>query len=262
MTQFDDGNDWSKPVVVSAPKSLYLPLATSAKDAAPWRLHNQGSKGANAFSAEHVEFLSQKYDLDREALWELSRQVGRTLSESCTYFQPELTRSRTDKATKEIQKAIKHIETAERELRKTGAILETLHFGDLIATTRRPKASVEHRSALQSSIDSHRHLKQHIVDMAVSGKVIFDGNPDKRRLRDLRRASVCGSAFAIWAEHGRKISYTSDAIKSERTGPLIEFINDIVSFVTDPPTPLSGETIKTEISAFVSNNRSRRSAQG
>ena len=73
---------------------------------------------------------------------------------------------------------------------------------------------------------------------------------DKRRLRDERRRIACKFIFAFWQESGRPLSYSTDPITSVRGSPLVEYVNAVVACISDPPSQLTGETIKFKIEEF------------
>lgn len=80
--------------------------------------------------------------------------------------------------------------------------------------------------------------------------VSYKGTPDKRRARDVRRNIVCTSIFNSWDESGRKLSYSTDPLTSERGGRLFDFVNAVVECISDPPSHLNGETVKIELDEF------------
>tara|TARA_R110002051_G_scaffold237873_1_gene298692 strand:+ start:13727 stop:14461 length:735 start_codon:yes stop_codon:yes gene_type:complete len=241
------------------PSTLYTSVETSGKNRAPWKLHNQAGKG-EAFTDEQVEGLSKKFDFEPHVLKELSRQVHRILYRELRKFQPEQFVSRVDKAKTEIQRAVERIQIAEQELAATKELVSNIHFGDISPTLQKPEPSDLHIRYLEGAFESLEHLKSHLKEMAVKRRVIYQNNPDRRRARDLRRQSICNCIFELWREEGRSISYTSNPTKSERSGQLIEFINDVVFLSTAPPTRLSTETIKSEITQWKSSEPDGRSA--
>lgn len=66
----------------------------------------------------------------------------------------------------------------------------------------------------------------------------------------MRRTVLCVTIFNLWLDLGRTISYTTDPVSQQRTGPLIEFVRDIIFCLSDPATRHNGEAIKREIDAF------------
>jgi hypothetical protein len=76
------------------------------------------------------------------------------------------------------------------------------------------------------------------------------GEPDKRRIRDHRRAMVCARIFEVWRSAGRSLSYTTDPLTSERQGRLVDFVNAVVACVSEPSGSLDGETIRKDLDGF------------
>lgn len=259
MTEFDNPDERPRSDILRMPSTLYILVETSGKNRVPWKLHDQSGKG-DAFTDEQVEGLSKKFDLELHVLRELSRQVHRTLYRELRQFQPEQFVSRVSKAEKEIQRAVNRIQISKQELEATKQILSDIHFGGINSTQRKPESSDEHTQYLERASASLEQLKSHLVEMTVNRRVIYQSNPDGRRARDLRRQSICSCIFELWRQEGRSISYTSNPTKSERSGQLIEFINDVVFLTTEPATKLSTETIKAEISQWKSSGPTGRSA--
>ncbi|WP_299641412.1 hypothetical protein [uncultured Ruegeria sp.] len=70
---------------------------------------------------------------------------------------------------------------------------------------------------------------------------------DKQRTRDDRRSVVLWQIFEFWERIGRRVSYNTDGVTSERRGPLVDFVNAVVPLLSNPPATISGETIRNEI---------------
>jgi len=79
--------------------------------------------------------------------------------------------------------------------------------------------------------------------------------PDKRRVGDDRRNLVLTQIFRFWASIGRPVTITTDGSTSERTGPLVDFVNAVVGCTTEPQAHLKGETIWAEIKAWKTNEK-------
>ena len=69
---------------------------------------------------------------------------------------------------------------------------------------------------------------------------------DKRAIRDRRRGPVLDAIFKTWKDHGPSRSYTSDPVTGERSGPLLDFVEAVTAYVTDPSTPVSQDTVVKE----------------
>lgn len=76
---------------------------------------------------------------------------------------------------------------------------------------------------------------------------------DKRAVRDKRRTHVVWSCCYVWRESGREISYTSvphETGNRARGGALIDFIQTVISFVTEPSSEAPVSSILRDLKLF------------
>jgi hypothetical protein len=66
---------------------------------------------------------------------------------------------------------------------------------------------------------------------------------------------VLNQVFRFWASIGRPVTITTVVSTSKRTGPLVDFVNAVVGFTTEPQAQLNGETIWAEIKAWKTNEK-------
>lgn len=85
-------------------------------------------------------------------------------------------------------------------------------------------------------------------------KTIIENNKDMSKKysnqftkRNRYTKGVIKSIFISWTKMGRKLTYTTHPDTSERSGRLIEYVNDVVRCISTPPGRLSAETIRKEI---------------
>lgn len=217
------------------------------KTSVPWRLADYEEKGA--LSEENMAMLAERFGLSRPGLERLSLYVGNSLDiESLV----NLTTVRGDvavaRASPDLEEAARLAKRVEQNLAKMFAIVEPL--SDEVALHDQQKralatAKIRIQEARESAIGLHDAIDQAIKLPGSAAKI----SPDKRRIRDGRRIGVVESCCYAWHDEGRKVSYTTraDRLTDRRGGTLIKFIQAVVLIVTDPPTKLSGETIRKDI---------------
>lgn len=227
----------------------------------PWRLHDGKTENFEVFSPQQTALLASSHGIDQGLIRELARSIRRSLTENLSHLQTENFGVRINKGASEVGKAIRHIEAAQKQLLKVEEILSQIEFGALISTNNPLVTSSEEQSNHLAAVEALEGFKVQLDKMVAEQKVIFKGIPDKRRMRDLRRELICADIFRLWEQVGRKVSSTTNPLISEREGPLIAFVNDIVALVTEPSTRLSGETIHSDIARYRNRKSVGRSAK-
>lgn len=77
---------------------------------------------------------------------------------------------------------------------------------------------------------------------------IYPEPRDRRRTCE-DRERVVRQLLSFWARCGRPLTFTTNDIAKTRSGPLIEFLQDALKLLTDPPTALHPETLAHTINA-------------
>ncbi|SHM80737.1 hypothetical protein SAMN05443432_1213 [Roseovarius litoreus] len=95
-----------------------------------------------------------------------------------------------------------------------------------------------------------RNTRSETTDHAAFTYSVSHTDTDKRRVKDVRREIVVTQIFNMWERSGRKLRYTTDPITSERRGELVEFVNDVVIYLTEPATSIDTDTIKKDLDDF------------
>jgi hypothetical protein len=216
---------------------------------APWRLMDYGDAGA--LTDEQVQEISLRFDLDREILEALSRHLAFLLNPSQHPLVIHMSRKiATERATKELERALADTISATRKLKQAAERLRTLYTGPYKtegAGYRLERLKLSIGQAQRQADDASKEL-QALVSMPNAAIVV--ANSKKGPVTDLRRKSVTHSIFYQWKLSGRKLTYTTDSLTSERRGPLIDFANAVVVCITDPPTKLPAETIVSDVRAM------------
>lgn len=226
--------------------SLFI-AADGFSSSVPWKVQRYGVVGPLADA--QISSVAAEFALEFDDLRKLSGYLGTALHPSQNLIS--VSRSiAVARAAKEIQRARNEIETAITAINSAILRLERVQSGlggpddaqRLQQAMVLPlKASLSQLSVARSEIEEG--LKH-------PNEVLLIAPDDKRRLHDRRRELILRALFHFWADAGRKLTFTTDPLTSERRGPLIAFVNAIVACVTEPPSPLKSETIVTELRKF------------
>lgn len=208
---------------------------------APWRHQDYGKDGALA--SEQVADLAARFEIDREELWKLSKDLGFYLGTSqpqnMTFVDMKLAEQR---GKERLAKAKQQAKAALGNLQRCTYELSGLSYLDRHYDEENPFKSLE--TEIEAIKLRTRALHVDLSQYASKpGSAMDLRPPDKRKIQEYHRKNVLFSIFVIWHRIGRKLSVTTDHGTSERDGPLIEFANAVIECVTDPATPLAGETI-------------------
>ena len=218
----------------------------------PWRIRDYQERGA--LSYRQKQELGARFDLSAELVDELSLLVGNSLDvESIVCFMPV---SR-DKAVARAGKRLGRAASLARRMRHDhAALLDALaplrtdfdSSGDTEGLLQGLREDLAGIAALLAGLEDRIERV-----MAISSGAAVIEPDDKKRIPDRRRTNVVRSCCYVWEDAGRPLSFTTVADRPDgpkRRGRLIELVNAVVTMVTDPPTPLSVETIRNEIDDF------------
>lgn len=206
-------------------------------------------------SGEQILVLAARFDFTDQAVASLSKALGIALNRELNILNvgsSEFVDDRERRGQRELEAALRALIAAKKNLAKVLASLEDLRFKNKFAHAGVERPDYRHLAALkhaQTAIDSAKGFLEFAERYRLA---IHTGTPDKRRARDIRREIVCFGIFNAWIDAGRKLTFTTDPITSERSGALVEFVNAVVIYITEPPSTLSGESIRTEIDRFKS----------
>ncbi len=230
------------------------------KDTLPWRLRSVPPTAEGALSSAQKSQLADTYGLDAKALLDLSVQLNSALAEQLNMTQPELAPSKHQKGLRKLDSAIQDLRVAERKLAAANDAVSDLRFKNPYAYAGVPSPADRHIAALRKVISFSTEAREFFETMRRHELVSYTGQPDKRRTRDERRTMICTAIFNCWLENGGNLSFTTDPITSERGGPLVDFVNSVVFCITDPPSCLNGEAIRTELQDFKSYAEKHRTS--
>jgi hypothetical protein len=208
-------------------------------DSICWKIRAEHGSQTDALQDVDIQRLASKHAIDEELLRQLSRKVASILCPELKLSQPNVTDARRKKGLKELARANDLIRSAEGKLQSASKILENLGFIDDFAHVGRPNPSDAHVAEFATAIQTVKECCDFFEIIEKHEMVTFFGTPDARKASDVRRTILCVTIFNMWLKLDRELTYTTNPVSSERTGPLIEFINDV------------GQSIKRELEDFL-----------
>lgn len=231
--------------------AIYLP-SDGLRETPPWRLMDYAENGA--FTAEQKAELAQRFELPPECIEELSVLVGNSLDIESEVNLSKVTRSTAVKRgaarLEEAARLARRMRNDRGKLEAEIAPLSTVFSDSQDADER--LAQLRHDLTQIAQVVAE--LEARIDRLLRSPGDVADPSPDdKRKLRDKRRYHVVQSCCHAWREAGRPVTYTTqshDPDRPQRSGALIELVQTVVSYVTDPATEIPVETIRDDIDAF------------
>lgn len=215
------------------------------KTAPNWVIGTETEQGPP--DREQVHRLAKDADLSESDIDALSQSLAYALSDR--FFPRGVTKvaKQMAKGPSELEKLIRELRHAEARLHRAIELYSNVQVQFPAVKRGVSDPNIHHRAALDTALRSVQRINQSLARSAKKDSAHFTGDPDKRRSKDERRSAVLFAIFDIWQAAGRKVTISTIGSSSERTGPLVDFTNAVVRCVTDPPTNLSGETIRSEI---------------
>ena len=212
-----------------------------------WRLCRATER--SALTAEQVQHLADTFGLSFEdvsqlgvnLVWALRAKNG---PRSVTDTAERKGALAFKAAMKDIAKATALLDSARKQLRQLKNSVELSE--DRYISSEQDLFAMLIEAAVKANLAAE--LFQERVAAGMTTKL--RGTGDKRRDMGIRRGMVCTCIMTFWQSLGRTVSYTTDINTFHRSGPLIAFINSVISCITDPPTSLKGETLRKEIDRF------------
>ncbi len=233
--------------------SVY-PHMDGIKCSTSWKLGSYGERGG--LSEDMIESLAERFDLPTQLVRELSVLLGNCLNndEDIAINLTEVRRSqaieRGQKHLKQLLRKAKQSSIGPQELRNTLGSLST----DFASTPEDADLLPQVLDKLETATTLTQDVIDDIRHILVTPGAVAEMSPrDKRFSRDKRRQYIVESCCYIWKDARRPLTYTtySDGRPGgQRQGPLVDFIQSVVRFITEPEQILSGETIRVDIDNF------------
>ena len=199
---------------------------------------------------DQIQRLGAVHGFKDGPLLELSRKLTAAQTDPLKLSQPELVAPKKDRGAREARKAINDLRRAERAIAKAQEVINQLRFSNPFTNTGMANPTEHHLARLLEGVAAVSDFRKYLETMQRINGISYDDEPDRRKARDLRKEIVCWTIFTFWTERGLPLKFTTDPIRSERGGNLFDFVNAIVECMTDPPTRISGETLKFDLKRY------------
>lgn len=223
--------------------------ADQVKGAAPWRLKDYGSSGA--LTDDQVEDLAIRFGLEREVLDSLSIELAIALDPIANPSVIHMSRKvATDRAAKELDKALTEATVAEKKLRQAILRLTQLYTGSSLDRDAAARLEKLKTTMAETHRRSEEDLQQLRAVIKVPDVALIVAYTQKGQMQDRRRKMVMRTLFCAWQACGRKLTYSTDSVRKQRCGPLVDFVTAVVTCVTDPPWYPPGETIVADLREY------------
>ncbi|MCV2867428.1 hypothetical protein OEW28_02170 [Defluviimonas sp. WL0002] len=223
---------------------------TVTRDSVSWKVFTERSAQTGALEEEDIRRLCQSHDIDEQHMRQLSRELLSTFGPELHLYQPELATDRQRVGQKKLSRAIDLVRSAEGKLHEASRLLSDIGFANPFANAGVPNPRDQRLQQFDAAIATISECNEFYVRMEQARSARYRATPDARKAADVRREILCVTLFNLWQTLGRNLTYTTDPLSGVRSGPLIEFVNDVVQCLTDPPARLNGEAIKRELEDF------------
>lgn len=230
--------------------SIYPHREFAARECKQFRIDDYGDSGA--LNGEQISTLAERHNLPEEHVATLSRLVGYALDVDTDASLVKISRST-------VQRRLSDPRTLNRPITNTlsseeaNALFDSLSVPVFVAEG----AAAGLPSANMSENDTG--AAPLAIDLDTARRVL---EPDDRRNeRDSRRLLVVECCCYVALDAGWSVTYTTgprskrkimapDAeteVSTERRGPLVRLIQDVVALVTENEVEFSGHTIKADL---------------
>lgn len=223
---------------------------TATLDTVRWRLIAEDEAKEGVLGESDLMGLAAKHDIPERSLHRLSLGLRTTFLKEMVLSQPELASERKRVGKKKLAEVIRFVRISQEKLLKASDILQDIGFANPYANAWVPNPAERYRAEFEAAIATLEECNRFFTAWNRNDLARFLATPNGNKTVDMRRTVLCVTIFNLWLDLGRTISYTTDPVSQQRTGPLIEFVRDIILCLSDPATRLNGEAIKREIDAF------------
>ncbi|WP_209835247.1 hypothetical protein [Ruegeria sp. HKCCE3926] len=219
-----------------------------ARKSVNWGIWNYGPEGAlkDAMKSD----LAIRFSVERSKLDDLSQRLAFALAPDTVKTSVVTIVKQIEKGPEQLEAFLQDLRRAEHYLKKASQGFSNLHIDYPNAGQRADDPNEFWRRMFHNAVTTVEHIDHSLTRSAGKHSAHTLDEPDKRRARDERRTIVLRQIFEFWERIGRRVSYSTDGITSERRGPLVDFVNTIVPLLSDPPATISGETIRSEIQGW------------
>lgn len=223
---------------------------TATHDTVRWRLIAEDEAQKGVLAESDIERLAVKHNIPDLALHQLSLRLRTTFLTEMVLSQPELASERKRVGKKKLAEVIRFVQISQEKLLKASDILRDVSFANRFANIGMPNPADRYREEFEAAIATLEECDRFFAACHRNDLARFLATPNGNKAVDMRRTILCVTIFNLWLDLGRTVSYTTDDVLKERTGPLIEFVRDVIFCLSNPATRHNGEAIKREIEAF------------
>jgi hypothetical protein len=229
---------------------------TNTRDSVSWKLIDERHSENGVLCAVDIQEIAIAHELDANRLQLVSRkQLGVFRRDLSVGLKAETMRAlaadRQTVGAKKVRRANDLLRMALSKLTDAQKQLENVQFSAPYSFLGRDNPLDARLAEFEVLVASLEDFTNFLSAMERAKLSRAKGTPDARKVSDVRRNFLCIDLFNLWLEHGRSLTFTTDPLTSERTGKLIDFVNDVVMRLTDPPQKLSGEAIRRELQDFI-----------
>lgn len=223
---------------------------TATNDTVSWRLLAKDEAQKGVLVEFDIKRLAAKHDIPERALHQLSLRLRTTFLTEMVLSQPELASERKRVGKKKLADVMRFVRMSQEKLLRASDILRDVGFANPFANAGMPNPADRYREEFEAAIATLEECDRFFAACHRNDLARFLATPNANKVVDMRRTILCVTIFNLWLDLGRTVSYTTDTVSQERTGPLIEFVRDVIFCLSDPATRHNGEAIKREIDAF------------
>jgi len=206
-----------------------------------WVVRRRGPEGVLT-NAQTLK-LSEDFGISEQDVQALSKSIAYPLSPEFFVGSVVKVLKQQEKGPKELDILLTSIRQAEVRLATAVAQIDLIRIQFPNAGRGVEDPNTWLTDELAASLTKVQFIRGALERSTKKYATNFLGEPDRRKNRDERQWSILFAIFDAWKASSRKISITSHGVTSERSGPLVDFTNAVVSYVTDPVTQLKGETV-------------------
>ncbi|MCW1920862.1 hypothetical protein NX862_19055 [Rhodobacter sp. KR11] len=210
-----------------------------------------------ALSDEEINAIAQEFDFSPAELRSLSVSLASALYTIPATMRGIAYEESTTKGAKAVRSARSQVSSVKKKLVAAAETIRNLTAFHGVPVEQRQlvkdaKTRIPPIIEAIDELDSALKAIQEIEGLAVLRTFV-----DQRQIPDERRISVMTAIFDFWHSQGRKVTYTTDPLNSERRGRIFAFVNAVVGSVTEPKSTFGTEAIVGDIRKWKSTQTER-----
>lgn len=226
-----------------------------ARQPLPWRIGEHPPEGP--LTENQIEALCEEHGVSKEILKVMSSHLSRALHPHKLHLSVINAMASIRKGEELALSIEKDLAAASKLLDRAQSNLTKLSISDKFKKRDEKDTQYFLEDRVYKASDYSRHAASNLSAAIRRGaRFSVRGEVNARRRVDFRRSMVCNLAFKAWSDAGRHLGVSDQG--AGKTGPLIRFVNSVVSAVTDPASELSGETIRKDLKKYLHHQKLSR----